>query len=128
MDKDELEQHLKRGEQWGFVKPTDDDNYLGWILLRKRRCTPVSPFDCNAEPERYANWMEQSSDAQERPYHLLVIELRRDVHEAGDYESSEDYRLRQNYYFSSLDEVDYEVQRLGFSLRNALPRSQLNAP
>jgi len=127
MDLNSVVRHLNAGEQWGFVKPTGDPEYLGWILLRKRR-PRLTSFDPIEEPTEYKRSLQQSKEVEERPYHLFVIELRRDVHEAGDYPFQEDYRLRKSYYLGSLDEVKHELQGMGFSLCNALPRSELDAP
>ena len=37
MNLDELEKHLDKGEQWGVRKATDSPDYLGWILIRKKK-------------------------------------------------------------------------------------------
>ncbi len=47
-------------------------------------------------------------------YHVKVKELRRDVHENGDYEKSSDYRQLDNYYFSTLAEVEQFIEKLGY--------------
>lgn len=36
MNKSELDKKFNNGEQWGFIKETDDRDYLGWILISKR--------------------------------------------------------------------------------------------
>jgi hypothetical protein len=42
---EELERSLNGEERWGFRKETDDPEYLGWILLSKRKSPTVWEID-----------------------------------------------------------------------------------
>src|SRR5437588_9190578 len=105
MRPDAIERYLENGAELGYVKQTDSQDYVGWILFSKRKPPPVGPFDPELEPESHASWSEWAARTREKPYHVLVLELRLDVHDSGDYPENEDYRLRENYYLGSLDEV-----------------------
>ena len=53
------------------------------------------------------------------PYHVSIRELRRDVHESGEYEDTGDYRLIENFYVSSLEEVQTILDKYDLSLEEA---------
>jgi hypothetical protein len=128
MNLEELEERLDKGEQWGVIKETDSPDYLGWILITKRRPPTMWPRDTYGDSDLYSRLMDQTRDIIEKPYHVRVIELRRDVHESGEYESTEDYRQNENYYFKALDEVERIIEQLGCSIKNIKFRSELDAP
>jgi hypothetical protein len=128
MTLDELERHLELGEQWGYKKETDSSDYLGWVLLSKRQPSPLWERKAYANEEVYLQAKERADRLKKTPYHLRVIELRRDVHESGEYESTEDYRLNENHYCSSLTEAVRLIKNLGFQLENIKWRGELDAP
>jgi hypothetical protein len=57
-----------------------------------------------------------------------VLELNKEVHERGNYETNEDYRVNENHYFVDLQEVADFVQELGYELTSIRWRSELDAP
>ncbi len=126
MTREDLERFLDKGHELGFVKRTDDPAFPGWILLRKRKANQrlMSLLDPNKEGELLAK--ERSLEAQ--PYQVQVIELSRDVFENDRYETEEDYRLNDVYFFATLDEVEGFVGSLGHSLDNIKWRIEINAP
>jgi hypothetical protein len=128
MNLDELEEHLDKGEQWGVRKVTDSPDYLGWILIAKRRPPSIWPRNTYSDPALYSRLTDQARDISEKPYHVRVIELRRDVHESGKYESTDDYRQNENYYFETLNEVERIIEQLGSSIKDIKFRSELDAP
>ena len=128
MNRAELEKRLDNGERWGFRKDTETPTYLGWILITKRKPSPITPFDPKGEPERYSQWMEWRKELLRLPYHVAIRELRRDVHESDDYEDTDDYRLRENYYVSNLDEVQKILDNYNCKIEDARLSVELDAP
>jgi hypothetical protein len=128
MNLEELETHLDKGEQWGIRKETDSHDYLGWILITKRRPPTIWPRNTYDDPNLYSSLMDLANEIIEKPYHMQVLELRRDVHESGEYENTEDYRQNENYYFETLGEAERMVERLGYSIKEIKFRGELDAP
>lgn len=126
MRRDDLERHLNNGYELGFVKHTGDSEYLGWILLRKRKPNEraLSLLDRNEEPEYRA----QQEFIRSRPYQLRLIELRRDVIESEREEEEQDYRLNEVYFFPTLDNVEDFIKQFGHTLENIKWRVDINAP
>lgn len=117
---------LDHGQRVGFVKQTGDSEYLGWIVLSKlkpnRRLLEVLGHDrdsvCVAEERR----------REREPYLLMVIELKREVHEAGAYETEEDYRQKDKYWFANLADVERKLDEWGISLSDGREARELDAP
>lgn len=109
MIREELEYFLNRGDRLGFAKQTDSPDYIGWILLNKEQ--PNERFLSLLKPGEKPEFQAEQALIRERPYHLLVGEMRRDVYESGECESDDDYRGRENHYFSNLDEVQKFLDR-----------------
>ena len=65
--RDELDKRLDYGEQWGLRKETDSPDYLGWILLSKRRPPSVSPFDPVQQPDLYHRWVVRAEQQRAAP-------------------------------------------------------------
>jgi hypothetical protein len=132
MTRDDLERHLHNGEQWRFVKETDDPEYLGWILISKITPGPMPPFAPRLDPREERESIEQAvawaEQMRRTPYHVHVVELKREVHEAGEYPGNEDYRNIENYYVATLDEVEEIVHRFGKTLESVRWRGDLKAP
>ena len=114
MIRQELEFFLDRGDSLGFQKATGTDDYLGWILLSKRKPNErlLSLLQPNEEPQ----FVAEQETIRRRPYQVLVQDLRRDVYESNAYETNEDFRLNQCYRFASLDEVEDFVRQFGHTL------------
>jgi hypothetical protein len=124
MSEDVIETLLDRGGRLGFVKPTGDPGFLGWVLLSK---PPVHPLALSsAEPGSLHEQTLRTLAA--RPYLLRIVELAKAVHESDDYEANEDYRVNERYYFSSLGEVAAFLQCLGLCLDEIRPSHQIDAP
>lgn len=126
MDFCELEGLLDRKESVGFRKPTDDPEYLGWILVRKLEANPrlLELFDESEAPEL----VREERRRQHEPYLVLRIELKRSVHEAGDYETEQDYRQKEQLWFGSLADVEKQLAQWGYSLEDARNARELDAP
>ena len=127
MDHKDLDRHLEAGQRWGFIKETGDPEYLGWVLLRKRKPRPVTAFDPR-EPERYAQFLSRRDEILRQPYYIHVVELKRDVYERGDYETSEDQRNKENHYFADLEEAVAFLNQRGYSLDKIRPAVEIDAP
>jgi len=65
---------------------------------------------------------------QRTPYLLIVIDLDRSVHEAGGYETEDDYRQKDRYWFATLDEVEHQLRAWGYRLEDARDSRELDAP
>ena len=129
MDKSELEKKLNNGQQWGFIKETDSDEYLGWILINKFPKFLFTPKrEDYSEEFIYLGAVEEAQKRENTPYHVIIKELRRDVHESGEYETGDDVRQKDNYYFGTIDEVEKFIEELGYSFDNIKNRSEIDAP
>lgn len=127
MNRDELRKKLDSGESWGFIKKTDSDDYLGWILIAKLQ--PIIIYEKKAySEEHYAYLIKKQEERKKHPYFVRIIELRKDVHESGVYETSEDYRQNDIYDFSTFDEVEQFIIKLGYVFKNIKDRWELDAP
>ena len=129
MNKIELDKKLNNGEQWGFIKETDSDEYLGWILINKLQKLTFQPKrEDYSEEYLYLRVLREAEKREKIPYHVLIKELRRDVHESEEYETGDDIRLKENYYFSCIDEVEKFIEKLGYSFDFIKHRSEIDAP
>jgi hypothetical protein len=116
MIREELEYFLERGDRLGFVKETDSADYLGYILLNKEK--PNDRFLALLKPGENPRFAEKQELIRRRPYHVLVQEMRRDVYERGECESSADYRLTENHRFASLNETQEFLDQFGLKLED----------
>ena len=112
MRRSDLTRYLDDGNELGFLKETDSLDFVGWLLVRKIRSHIGDPSDIG----------------REGLYQVLVIELKRSVHESDAYETNDDYRLNERHVFDDLDEVEAFVSGYGFSLDNIKWRIDLDAP
>ena len=126
MRREDLERYLDRSDELGFVKETTDPDYLGWILLSKRRAHDryLSLLAPGEDPE----FVERQEALRRRPYQVRVIELRRDVHESDRYETNDDYRVNEVHRFASLDEVEDFIRQFGHTLTAIRWRADIDAP
>ncbi|MBD2300627.1 hypothetical protein [Nostoc sp. FACHB-190] len=129
MDKIELNKKLNNGEQWGFKKDTNDPEYLGWILINKLPKLSFTPKkEDYLEEYLYLIKVREAEKREKTPYHVIIKELRRDVHESGKYETGDDIRQKDNYYFSCIDDVEKFMHELGYSFDNIKHRVEIDAP
>src|SRR5689334_22825570 len=126
MTRQELEFFLDRGDSLGFQMATGTDDYLGWILLSKRKPNErlLSLLQPNEEPQ----FVSEQEAIRRQPYQVLVQELRFDVYQSDEYETNEDFRLNQCYRFANLDEVEEFVQQFGHTLIQIKWPVEINAP
>lgn len=122
----QIERALDKGQQLGFIKPTDDDRFLGWILLSKRVCN--ERYLALLAPGEEPAFVAEQEAIRRCPYRVSVIELSREVHESGEYETEEDYRLRESHQFPDLDAVDGFLQARGFQLADITWGTDIDAP
>src|SRR4029079_17531644 len=101
MAPDEIERLLASGVRLAVRVPLDDPSYLGWIAVYKPRRRPSGP--------RHLYLVGG-------PYLVLVLELNREGHEGGGYETEEDYRRKDRHWFSTIEEVGAFLASRGFSL------------
>jgi hypothetical protein len=113
MNKQELEKKLANGTSYGFIKETDDDNYLGWVLITKLQ--PIIIYDKKSyDEEHYLHLLKKQEAQKKYPYFVRIIELLRDVHESEVY--------------ATLDEVEEFITELGYSFDNIKDRWEIDAP
>jgi hypothetical protein len=117
---------LERGDSLGFKKETGTDEYLGWILLAKRK--PHERFLSLLVPGEEPKFVAKQELIRRQPYQVLIQELKREAHESDRYETDEDLRINECHYFATLDEVEEFVRNYGQTLENIKWRIDLNAP
>ena len=61
------------------------------------------PYHVSQSIERHDRLVKEAAELKARPFHVSIRELNRAVHESGEYESTEDYRVRDNHYFATLE-------------------------
>jgi hypothetical protein len=129
MDRIKLDYKLHHGEQWGFIRETNSEEYLGWILVHKLPPMIFPPQENDyLDRESYLFQIDRYNQRKNTPYHVLIYELRKDVHERGGYETGDDVRLNENHYFSSIDELEIFVNSIGYSFEDIKHRSEIDAP
>jgi hypothetical protein len=129
MNKLELDKKLNNGERLGFIKETNSPDYLGWILINKMPKMMFKPQEDDYDDEEsYSFHLDEYRRREETPYHVGIRELKKDVHERGDYETGDDVRQADNYYFSSVDEVEEFVNQLGYKFENIKDQLEMDAP
>ena len=126
MKREDLEYFLKKGYELGFVKQTDDPQFLGWILLRRMK--PNNRYLELLQAGEESEYVATQESYRRSPFQVLVQELDRDVHESDRYETNEDYRVNERHYFSSLDEVEEFVNSFGHTLENIKWLKEINGP
>ena len=114
MRREDLERYPERGDRLGFQKETDDDGYVGWIMLNKRPVNErhLSLLSPRTKPGAFA----ETVYACVCPHQVWIAELRRDVYESGECESMDDYRLNKAFFFPTLDDVEKFVRAFGHTL------------
>lgn len=115
---------LDRGIVVGFVKPTDDPRFLGWILIKKLTVNPriIDLFSEHEPPGR------EERERLAMPYLVTHLEIDRAVHESGEYETEDEYRQKVRFRFSTLEEVEAHLHGLGLLLRDARDARLIDAP
>ena len=78
-------------------------DYLGWLLVSERTPPVMYPYHVSQSIERHDRLVKEAAELKARPFHVSIRELNRAVHESGEYESTEDYRVRDNHYFATLE-------------------------
>ena len=126
MKPEDLERYLERGDTLGFRKETGTDEYSGWILLSKER--PDDRYLSFLAPGEEPEYMAKQEMIRQKPYQVLVQELRKTVDESERYETNEDYRMNECHRFANLDEVEEFVQGYGELLENIKWRVEIDAP
>ena len=126
MQRRDVERLLDLGIRLGFAKPVQDPDYLGWILVLRQKPNPRVRELLNEEEA--PSVIAREERIKRTPFLVLVLELRRDVHEAGGYENEADYRRKERYWFANLDEVEAQLTEWGYALENARDSRELDAP
>jgi len=126
MTPDEIERLLAAGERVGFVVPTTAPDFLGWVVLAKLEASSRALEVLDEDDD--ADIVEEEHRRSETPYVVLVIELRKDVHHSGNYESESDYRRRDEHWCRSLEEVETVLEGMGLRLKDARGTREIDAP
>ena len=127
MERYHLQDFLNRGHELGFVKETDNPQFLGWVLIRKREPDSARSLSLHSLEEEPEYFREQDL-LRSRPYQVRTVELDRDVFDSHRYETPEDFRLNDIRYFFSLDEVAEFIGRFGLTLEDIKWPIEINAP
>ena len=80
MRQEDLERYLERGNRLGFRKETGTDEYLGWIMLSKRK--PNERLRSLLAPGEEPEFVAKQEVLRRTPYQVLVLELKREVYES----------------------------------------------
>jgi hypothetical protein len=124
----EIQGLLDSGLSLGVRKALDSPDYLGWILLSKHRLNPrLKEILDESEPE-HAHRLEKERRRELAPYLILDIELSRSVHEAGGYETEDDYRKKVATWCRDLEHVETVLKELGVELHQLRESRELDAP
>jgi hypothetical protein len=126
MTVNEIERLLDSGFRVGFEKATGAEEYLGWILVSKMKPN-ARILQLIAESEA-PDLIREERRRESQPYMVLNIELKRSVHETGGYETEADYRLKERFWFGTLEDVAKQFSAWGFSLEQAKEARELDAP
>jgi hypothetical protein len=126
MTLNEIEVLLSGGFRVGFEQPSQDDEYIGWILVSKivAKERILELLDEDEAPDL----VREQARRRTEPYLLERLELKRSVHEGGDYETESDYRQKDQYWFGSLHEVAARLALWGYRLEDAREARELDAP
>lgn len=124
--REDLQRWLERGNEFGFVKETGTPDYIGWVLLRQRK--PNQRALELMEPDEENVYLQEQKLLETRPYFVRVVELKRAVYESDRYETNEDFRVNEGYYFATLEEAEGFLRSYGYSLDTLKWASEIGAP
>ena len=124
MELAEIKWFLENGRTLGFTIETDDEHYLGWLLISKIQPNFRVLEIVGADDEHRA----RQELYREKQYQVRVVQLNRTVHDSGDYETNEDYRINECFHLSSLAEVEAFLGKFGKRLSEIRPSSQIDSP
>lgn len=122
----ELQVLLDRGLRLGVVKPTDSPDWLGWILVSKHPSNPR--FREVLDELEHAHLLEEQRRRDLAPYLVLNIELKRSVHEEGNYETEDDYRMKTESWCTDLPHVQDVLRSFGVELWQLHDSREIDAP
>jgi hypothetical protein len=116
MNRTDLERNLSKGNSFGF-QTKNDDEIIGWILLRKRY--PIHRFfEFVTEKEDPIAYNVQV-EIKDYPYRLHIEEIKRVAYENDDrYPTEEDYLMSRHLSFKDLDEVANFLSTIGLNLED----------
>jgi hypothetical protein len=126
MIRSEVERLLDAGFRLGVTKPVDSPDYLGWVLVSQHRPSPR--LKSILDPAEHSELLEEQRQREVAPYLILNLELRRSVHESGDYETEEDYRMKTKTWCRDINEVQAALQKLGVELSQLCEAREIGAP
>jgi hypothetical protein len=121
---------IERGKKLGFTLPPTHADGIAWVLVSKasvneRLLELFSGDDADTAKDIVAKELEN----QRRPYTVQHYELRREVHESGDYGAPEDVLVNDIRRFATLEEAGaYLRERWGLDLDDAQDRAAIDAP
>ena len=122
----EVQLLLDSGLRLGVTKPVDSPDYLGWILVSKHPSNPRLTSILAKSPETHQ--LAEQLRREVAPYLVLNIELKRSVHEAGDYETEDDYRIKTKTWCKDLKHVQDVLKELGVELEQLRESREIDAP
>ena len=126
MTQKEAQLLLNSGFRLGVTKLVDSPEYLGWILVSKHPSNPRMKGILEESQETHL--LEEQRQRELAPYLVLNIELKRPVHEAGDYETEGDYRMKTKTWCKDLKHVQDVLRELGVELGRLRQSREIDAP
>ncbi|MCB9765960.1 MAG: hypothetical protein H6739_39665 [Alphaproteobacteria bacterium] len=106
--------------------PTNSEKYLGWLIAEKlvpNMRTLEVLHDC---PEHRAYKAETSKLTT--PYRVRIIELDREVHESGVYETGDDYRRLDVFRFRTAEEAEDFITAQGVAMSDLVDPRVVDVP
>jgi hypothetical protein len=130
MDEDVIKNYLEAGHQLGIRISLDDYDYdyLGWILVSKLASNPRVLELLEGEDEEEFPVLKEERRRAVTPFLIRDIELKRSVHESGDYETEADFRKKDMVWCSSLTEINDFLKTKGYRLTDLEDSRTIDAP
>ena len=127
MTQNEIQSLLDSGSRLGVTKSVDSPDYLGWILVGKHPAN-LRRLAILEESGELSQTAEVERARIGASYLVLNIELKRSVHEAGEYETEDDYRMKTATWCKDLTHVQDVLRKLGVELGQLQFAREIDAP
>jgi len=121
-----IDASLAAGLRLGVIFDSENSDYLGWVLLKKHK--PNEGILRNFSDQKDSALYHEEYQSIQKPYLLMIVELKKSVHESGDYETDQDYRRKDIHRYSSLTEVEAVLHKLGYTLGDLKDSREIDAP
>ena len=113
MNKEQLEYHLNKGNNFGF-NTIKNESITGWLIISKQ--FPVNKFFERFSEQDAPEAFKQQLKIKLEPYNVWIAEIKSAVFDEDRYPNNDDYVLNVNYTFKTLDDVELFLKDLKFGL------------